>query len=374
MSGGRAMSPTPGGDPVRAPVALVYSSHAGSAERANPEELLRDAGLDVVDTLPITQLATLSATRLAARWRNAGALAVVAAGGDGSVGAVAALAGQADLPLGILPLGTSNDIARALALPEDLAAAARFIAHALASGEERLIDAGELVSIPEAPDDLNGAGFLHALTLGLNVEFARLATDVEQRQRWGKLTYAASALESLSHFTPIPVTLTIEGMEGQPEGVTQTISANLTLLAAINLPVFGGWLGLRLPTVLENDRLLDFILIDAPALPDLVNLAAALGNFLVALTGGERETTPPEIGALPGGRWFRARSVTITTPDPVEITLDGELRGHTPAIARVAERPARVLAPHRQVAPRATLEVDSNETTTDVGERSSGTM
>lgn len=369
------MSPMSGGDPARASVALVHSPHAGSADRAEPVKLLRDAGLDVVDPLPITRLAALNPAQLVACWRKAGARAVVAAGGDGSVGAVATLASQAGLPLGILPLGTSNDIARALALPEDPAAAARFIAHALASGEERLIDAGELVLAPgdAASPGLSGGHFLHALTLGLNVEFARLATDVGQRQRWGKLTYAASALESLSHFTPIPVTLTVEGMEGQPEDASEVISAQIALLTAINLPVFGGWMGLRLPVVREDDGLLDFMLIESPAPPDLASLVVALGSFLVALTSGERETAPTENGALPGGRWFRARSVTISTPNPVEITLDGELRGHTPAIARLVDAGQRVLAPRKRVAPRATLEIDSGKTTADVGERPLGT-
>src|SRR5947209_2587589 len=34
-----------------------------------------------------------------------------------------------------------------------------------------------------------GAAFLHAATLGMNVEFARLATDVARRERWGALNY-----------------------------------------------------------------------------------------------------------------------------------------------------------------------------------------
>ncbi len=339
------------------PVALVYSPFAGSADHADPAKLLLDAGLDIVDVLTITRLRALNPARRAAIWRKAGVRAIIAAGGDGSVGGVATLASQANLPLGILPLGTANDIARALALPEDPAAAASLIADLIASGEERLIDAGELVPAPGAPVRARSTGghFLHALTLGLNVEFARLASDISQRQRWGKLTYAASVLESLSRFTPIPVTLTIESMAGQPEGATQAITASIALLAAMNLSVFGGWMELRLPTVREDDGLLDFLLIEAPALRDLADMATALGDFFTALARSEPDATPQEGGALPGARWFRARSVTITTPDPVEITLDGELRGRTPAIARVAARPARMLAPRTRVAPRATL-------------------
>jgi diacylglycerol kinase (ATP) len=366
MSGDRQIPQTPENDSARASVALVYSPHAGSAERANPAELLRSVGLDIVDVLLVTRLNRLNPNRLAERWRAAGARAIVAAGGDGSVGSVATLAGLADLPLGIIPLGTANDIARALALPEDPAAAANLIAQCLVSGEERLIDAGELVPAPGAPSSpgARGGHFLHALTLGINVEFARLATDVEQRRRWGRLTYAASALESLNHFTPVPVTLIVEGMEGQPEGVTQTITTRVALLAAINLPVFGGRMELRLLTVREDDGLLDFFLIEAPEFQDLASLSVTLGNLF----------TPASSGTTLGGRWFRARSVTILTPTPVEVTLDGELRGQTPVIARIAPRPARILAPHARVAPRATLKSDSSKTTTDVDKPSSGTV
>jgi diacylglycerol kinase family enzyme len=336
-------------------------------EHVDPLDLLRRAGLRVTDVLPIAQLTALGAARLVSRWRETGARAVIVAGGDGSAGAVATIADQADLPLGILPLGTANDIARALALPEDPTAAARLIARCLRDGQERAIDAGELVA-GSVGDGATGGHFLHALTLGLNVEFARLATDVGQRQRWGKLTYAASAIESLSHFTPVPVTLTIAGMEGQPEDVTQTVTASVALLAAINLPVFGGRLELRLPAVREDDRLLYFLLIEALVRPDLGIVTAALNGLLAALVGGADAAWRPGETAPPGGRWFRARSVAIATPAPVEITLDGELRGHTPAIARIAARRVRVLAPPAY----ATLKEDSTKTTTDVGDRPSG--
>lgn len=338
------------------PVALVYSPHAGSAARADPLDLLRAAGLNVVDALPIAQLDALGPERLLARWRDAGVAALVAAGGDGSVGAVATAADQAGLPLGILPLGTANDTARALGLPEDPATAARLIANALAHGQERLVDAGELAAAERA----EGGLFLHALTLGLNVEFARLATDVAQRKRWGALTYAASAVESLSHYIPLPVTLAVEGMDGAAEGETWGLATQITLLAAVNLPVFGGRIGLRLPFVRDDDQLLDFLLFEAEAISSLSALRVAIEGFLGALArggaGGQEQITPS------GVRWFRARSVTITTPEPAGVTLDGEVRGLTPARVRVAPRPARILAerPRTNPARRATLQTDTD--------------
>jgi len=56
----------------------------------------------------------------------------IAAGGDGLVGGVITHIAGSGLPLGILPLGTSNDIARALHIPQDIGEAA----HVIAQGSE----------------------------------------------------------------------------------------------------------------------------------------------------------------------------------------------------------------------------------------------
>ncbi|HEX9035673.1 MAG TPA: diacylglycerol kinase family protein [Ktedonobacterales bacterium] len=318
-------------------IALVHSPHAGSAGLADPEALLRAAGLSVVDAFPVTELDTRGPDELVARWKALGVAAVVAAGGDGSVGAVATLADLAGLPLGVLPLGTANDTARALLIPSDPLAAARLIANSLARGEEWLVDAGEL-----APSTHSAGGlFLHALTMGLNVEFAHLATDVAQRRRWGTFTYAASALESLSHYIPLPVTVEVEGLEGAEDDTAWTFTSQITLMAAVNLPVFGGRLGLRLPSVRDDDHLLDFLFFEAESVSTLQALAVAIEGFVTALARGGRATNAMQPSGL---RWFRARSVSLTTPEIAGITLDGEVRGTTPATVRVAPRPARILA------------------------------
>lgn len=380
---------TPVEQVARGPVALVYSPHAGSVGRNQPQALLERAGTPVALAMPVSELDT--GQPLGRQWREAGCVAAVAAGGDGTVGAVATHAASAGLPLGILPLGTANDVARALGIPLAPAAAARVIAE----GILQRVDAGQAVPSQTSPriaarqappsaaalnDALterpgpqeptaDGAYFLHALTLGLNVEFARLATNVAQRRVWGRLTYAVAAIESLEHLKPIEVTLRFSGMPGAPEESIFVVRCKTAMLTAINLPIFGGRLGLRVPGIRTDDRLLDFIIVESPE-PGGARVAfeAALG----ALTGaaqalwGDRRAdatdaadardaaeTPaaahpvqnPAGIALPGARWFRARAVEIETEQPVDLTLDGELRGRTPAVARVAPKAAHIIVP-----------------------------
>ncbi|MEO7987464.1 MAG: diacylglycerol kinase family protein, partial [Gemmatimonadales bacterium] len=71
---------------------------------------------------------------------EAGAVAVVAAGGDGTVSAVAAELIRSETPLGVIPAGTLNHFAKDLGVPLDLEGAVEVIA----SGKVTAIDVGEV--------------------------------------------------------------------------------------------------------------------------------------------------------------------------------------------------------------------------------------
>jgi diacylglycerol kinase (ATP) len=370
---------------ARGPVVLVRSPHAGSAGRNDPERLLADAGVRIGLSLKVSDL-DHNAPRGRA-WRDAGFAAAVAAGGDGTLGAVASQLVGTDLPLGILPMGTSNDTARSLNVPLDLADAARTIAH----GAAVPVDGGQAVPATTEPLALSpesagardvaetaciaaragqGAIFLHALTLGLNVEFARLATDIARRQQWGRLNYAASALEAVRQFRPLPLTLRFRearelgsGVEQQPDAQgNMTVQLNAVQIAVVNLPVFGGGMNLRVPGVALHDRLLDFVVIEAfdPAgireivegwIGALARLAERFGAAPEAReavdrgTAHEAQRQEAENFALPGVRRFQARSAVIESPHTLDVTLDGEIRARTPVEIRVAPEPVRVLLP-----------------------------
>ncbi len=363
------------------PIVLIVSPHAGNAGNANNDataaRLLAEAGITVGLTLPVSTLDHNAPQGM--RWREEGYTAAVAAGGDGTVGAVATQLAGSGLPLGILPMGTSNDIARSLGVPLDLAAACAVIAH----GVPTEVDTGQAVPAMTEPGALSmrsgdtltasdatihaalaarGAHFLHAVTLGLNVEFARLATDVARRERWGPFTYAASAIEALSRFEPVPVTLRLMGAvnASAPTSLDEhTVTFRAIQIAVVNLPVFGGGMNLRLPDAGPRDRLLDFIVIEAL---DAQQLRTTIEGLLAALTqltsGARRAGETAEDGtaraepadkanhfALPGVRRYQARAAVIETPEHVDVTLDGEVRSRTPVLLRVASEPLSVLLP-----------------------------
>lgn len=326
---------------------LVSSPNAGNAIRA--EDLaahLARAGVTVAQSLLVSELD--HAQPQGTHWRNQGYELAIAAGGDGTIGSVASHLAGSGIPLAILPMGTANDVARSLHLPMDIAAACS----ALAGAVPMDIDAGQVLpalaepgaysaerqsaTLAGEPSPVVGVYFLHTATLGLNVEFARLATDSLRRQRLGKLTYAASALEAVTQYRPVDVTLRVYGMAGaggsaQAETV---IYSHAVQVSIVNTPVFGGRMGMRLPDVNLHDRQLDFMMIEAI---DAWQLRHTVEQLLAAI---ESATEPLH---LPGVRRFRAEAAVIATADAVDMTLDGEIRTHTPALVRVAPQPVRVL-------------------------------
>jgi diacylglycerol kinase family enzyme len=369
----------PGKHAVPRRALLVSSPNAGNASRAGQlTTQLERLGITVARQMLVGELDHLPPQ--GARWREQGYDLVVAAGGDGTVGAVATHLTGSELPLAILPLGTANDVARSLYLPMDVSEACVAIAGAIPMD----IDVGQVMpgltaplaysaeprvnSAPSDPSPAAGASFLHAATLGLNVEFARLATDSLRRQRLGKLTYAASALEAVTHYHPVDVTLHVYGMEGADETVEdETVgSAGETIIksravqvSVVNTPVFGGKMGVRLPDVSLEDRQLDFMVLEAI---DAQQLRHTVQQLLAALRAAPDQQDQPnhlagasgkgqdeehEAPRLPGVRRFRARAVTIETADALDVTLDGEIRTHTPVMIRASRQPLRVLVPPR---------------------------
>jgi diacylglycerol kinase (ATP) len=358
-------------------VIVIHSPHSGRSEQLQQAlDYLQQAGAIICDIYSIVDLDTLPAQGV--HWQAAGIEIAVAAGGDGLVGGVINHIAMCGMPLGILPLGTGNDIARSLAIPQDLREAAETIMH----GHVRAVDIGmaqpaeqkprheDNQPLQVTPDALSPRAlgfFAHALTVGLNVQFAHLATNVATRQRFGRMTYPFAALEVLLNPRVLEVQCTFDGLwlpdHSLPEPSAGTIAAQAVQMnyralqvAVINAPIFGGQWNLSIPGASINDRLLDIVIVEDVELGQLGAAFARLFNPSQEdndmLPGDERNTHYPpslqqaELTGIPGVHHVQARGITIqTNDDPQDVTLDGEIRGQTPIRVQMAEQRLHVLVP-----------------------------
>jgi diacylglycerol kinase family enzyme len=344
------------------PVVLIVSPYAGQANRGPaPSDLLDRAGIPIALQLDVRDLDPEDPQ--GSLWLKKGYTAAVAAGGDGTIGCVANQVTDSKLPLGILPLGTSNDVARALGVPLDLTAAA----WAIRTGVISEVDAGQASLLAEKGECNQSAYFVHAATLGLNTEFARLATDVARRQQWGGLNYATAAVEALLHMQAVPIKIDFFGIPGRPSleppGEQQrrepaySIQADVMQLAVVNTPIFGGRMNLQLPLSHPRDHLLDFVIIEALDPSHMLEMLERLVSLVEHDYAREHRPLAPESEddkraetavanlLLPGIWQVQAQSACIQTETPVEVTLDGELGLQTPIEIRVADEPLRILLP-----------------------------
>jgi YegS/Rv2252/BmrU family lipid kinase len=238
---------------------------------------------------------------------------VIAAGGDGTVGAAADVVAGTTAVLGIIPLGTSNDVARSLGIPPDPVEAAQ----ALADGEVISVDAGEL-EIGEAPRRT----FMNAATVGVNVAFAELATTSRMRDRFGALTYPVAAASAVRRHVPFTCTLEYNG---------RIETLELIHLSVSNAPVFGGVLGIRVPGASITDGRLDVVAIERRSIARLV-LA-----FAFAFMGQDRP--------VHGVHAVRVEAITVSGNDTDDVAVDGEVVGRLPVGFRVRARGIRVVTP-----------------------------
>jgi len=289
-----AIAPVPEAEPARSnEVILVSSPHAGrGAYLARARRAMTGTGFEVVAEINVEDLPRLPSLLL----RNGSSPPlVVAAGGDGTVGAVANAVIGTQAVLGILPLGTSNDFARSLDIPIRVENAVRILSH----GRVSRIDAGRLTRAGQPPRH-----FVHAAAAGLNVQFARFATRADLRRRLGHLTYAVAAAMALKERPVFSCRVEYEGL-AEP--------LQLVHLAVINAPVFGGFLDLKIPGAAPVDGTLYVLMVEHLPMRRLLRSA-----FYPALGVHRR---------IRGFRTMRVSRLTVLPTDPIEVTLDGEICG-----------------------------------------------
>jgi undecaprenyl-diphosphatase len=294
---------------------LVTSPHAGRAARGlrRARRALESLGIQVLQELPVDKVESLEEILLRLREQGLEAPLVIAAGGDGTVGAVANELANSGVVMGVIPLGTSNDFARSLGIPRRMERAVAL----LRKGKVSTIDLGRM----EQPGGRT-RHFVHAATAGLNVSFAKLATEASFRKRLGRLAYVVAAMRAFGDREPFHCRLVIDGRRRDLE---------LIHLSVINAPVFGGFLGLRMRNSSVDDRLLDVLAVEN--IPFRRVLAAALEPLLRVRR------------RISGIHSFHVSRMDVDSDRRLEVALDGEVCEELPAAFTVAGEALRVVTP-----------------------------
>lgn len=244
-------------------------------------------------------------------FRN-GAEAVVVAGGDGTIRTASKLLAGTDRPLGILPLGTRNRLARALGIPEDPGEAIR----SLAAGSVRYADIGEV----------NGHAFVFSSMYGFLNSFGRHRE--EHRGRRPALEFPAASWAVLKELLRAPAR-EMEILTGD----TCRSCASSVFIVSNNPFLPGGFGGQPRLASLDSGRLGVYFSRHQGRL----GLIRLFGELLA----GRWDRDPDIIrNAVPG------LTVRVAGEGPVEIMNDGEfLRLRSPLEYRIRPRALPIIVP-----------------------------
>jgi diacylglycerol kinase (ATP) len=213
---------------------------------------------------------------------------VVVAGGDGTVGAVAALGGRLGVPLGVIPAGTANDFVRANGLPLDPVEAAVLAATGQAL---RSLELGRLG---------DGRPFVKVASAGLASVAARRAAPL--KPRLGPLAYGIGAVRAAATAAPLECTVRVDDRTVFSGGAWQVI---LAVTGA-----FGG--GSAVGAADPEDGVLDVAVIPAGSRLGLARRAWGLKRHTIADQRGVEH--------------HRGDVIAVDVPPGTEFNADGEVR------------------------------------------------
>jgi diacylglycerol kinase (ATP) len=289
--------------------ALLFAnvaSRQGATDLAPALEVLREGGVRVLQVGPpdVRQLGV---------WileHRSDLDLVIIGGGDGTLNAAADALVEAGLPLGILPLGTANDLARTLEIPTSLIEASRVIA----AGQTRRIDFGVV----------NGKHFFNVASVGLSVHVAR-QLDVDVKRRWGVLGYPLTLWRALGHQHSFRAEIRCDGTRARVR--TMQISVG-------NGRYYGGGMTIAADAAID-DGMLDVVSLAPQGVLELI-------LNLPALRWGWHQR-PGQVS-----HW-RCRDIEIRTVQPLPVNTDGEVTTRTPAKIAVVPKALAVYVPQSRL-------------------------
>ena len=229
----------------------------------------------------------------------------VLVGGDGLAGFVGGALAQSGVPMGLIPAGRGNDLARGLGIPTSTEAAVRN----LLDGSIRMIDVGEG----------NGRRFLGLASVGFDSDANRIAN--EARVLSGPPVYAWAAIRALLGWKPVRFEITTGGVRRRVTGHT---------VAVANNRYYGGGMKMA-PDAEIDDGMFDVIVVEA------VSKLRFLSDFPKVFSGSHVRSNGVETLRTPGLSVSASRDLTVYA--------DGDPLTVLPATFHVIERALGLICP-----------------------------
>jgi diacylglycerol kinase (ATP) len=259
------------------------------------------------------------ATRAAEQAVRDGYTHFFVAGGDGTLNEV--INGVAAIPealprvvFGVIPLGTGNDFANALGLPEGI----ELTVEALARGNLLAVDVGVLNG--RCFVNVSGGGFIAEVSDAVNPQLKTLT---------GRLAYLIGGAQVLLSHEPVHTRVTVQRSSGEGHRAEYDLHA----FAVCNAPMVGGG-RLIAPDADIQDGLLDICLIESMPMLDFVALLRRVSN-------GDHVHDERV-------HYFRAPALDLQFERRIKVNTDGQVLEATEAAYRVMPHSARFLVPARR--------------------------
>jgi YegS/Rv2252/BmrU family lipid kinase len=222
---------------------------------------------------------------------------LLAAGGDGTLSAVAEATVGTNIAVGAIPRGTANAFAAALGLPNNIEEACRVIKN----GKTQKVDAAKC----------NDKSMVLLSEIGFGAEAIENATR-ESKNRWGMLAYVLSGIQQLRDLKPFAVEIEVEDKIVHLAEVNAVTVANVAPPTSILAQGPAGIIG--------DDGLLDVTIIAVEKWTEAIAASYHLLQSGLSGNAADRE----------GIGYVRTKRVKITAEPPQKVVLDGEIIGTTP--------------------------------------------
>ncbi|MDS3859877.1 YegS/Rv2252/BmrU family lipid kinase [Thermosynechococcaceae cyanobacterium BACA0444] len=299
---------------------LIFNPVAGQGDARQTLLQIRSLLKPYFHLTVLTTTPTSSAESLVKQALESEMDTILAAGGDGTISAVAHALVGTNIPLGVIPTGTANAFGSALGLPGIIPAACEVII----AGHTRQVDIAAC-EVRGGDDSVCKQTMILLTGIGFEAETVERANR-EVKDRFGSLAYIWAGVQQFQSQFPFTAELVVDG---------QTTEITAAAITVANAAPITSVLAYGTGDVIMDDGLMDITIV-APA----DRLQAF--NSLLELFGSAIRKVAPNRDDIIG---LRGKTLEIKTDPPQKVVVDGEILGTTPLTMKTIPQGLVVFAP-----------------------------